>query len=237
MSRVIVICVFLLGSALFSLDSYADGMVVDKVYHPYVLPNEKEVEWRLHSRQTETKNYLAQRLGFGFAVMEGLAIEGYAIGERDPNDQDNYNLAAYEAEIRWQLVEQGRFWADWGAIFEFEKSTRQSAYEATAGLVFEKEFGRTSLTMNAFIIHEWGKDIRDEWESEFRAQYRYRFIPEVQPAIEFYAGQDFFGIGPGLIGLKRFEGQKQLKWEAGFITELGHSGKDHSFRLALEFEY
>jgi hypothetical protein len=236
-SRFVVLVLWMIGFLFLSFYSRADGMVVDKVYHPYVLPNEKEVEWRLHSRQTEARNYLAQRLGFGFAVIEGLAIEGYAIGERDPSDQDNYNLSAFEAEIRWQLVEQGRFWADWGLIFEYEKSTRQSAYEASTGLVFEKELGRTSVTLNAFLIYEWGNDVSNEWESEFRAQYRYRFIPEFQPAIELYAGEDFIGVGPGVIGLRRFSGQRQLKWEAGFITEVGHSGKDHSFRLALEFEY
>ena len=37
-------------------NAYADGMVVDKVYHPYVLPNETEIEWRLISRQTDHSN-------------------------------------------------------------------------------------------------------------------------------------------------------------------------------------
>ncbi|MFC0118435.1 hypothetical protein [Pseudoalteromonas xiamenensis] len=237
MKRVTAFVSVWLCVALSPIFAWADGMVVDKVYHPYVLPNEKAAEWRLHSRQTDTKNYLAQRFGLGFAVAEGLAIEGFAIGERNPNDRDNYDLAAFEGEVRWQIVEQGKYWADWGLLFELEKRTKESAYEATTGLIFEKEIGRTSLTMNAFLIREWGKDIEDEWESEFRAQYRYRLVPAFQPAIEIYAGQDFFGIGPGFIGLYRFEGQRQLKWEAGFISEIGHNGKDHSFRLALEYEY
>ncbi|MFC3031511.1 hypothetical protein ACFOEE_03110 [Pseudoalteromonas fenneropenaei] len=213
----------------------ADGMVVDKVYHPYVLPFEREIEWRLHSRQTSDKNYLAQRFGMGFALYDTVALEGYIIGERD--EEENYDIAGFEAELRWQLVEQGRYWADWGLLFELEKRHDESAFEATTGLIFEKEFGKSSLTMNAFVVREWGHDIDDEWESEFRAQFRYRLFSSFQPAVEVYAGEDFFGIGPGFLGLYRFEGQRQLKWEAGFITELTHSGKDHSFRLALEFEY
>lgn len=47
----------------------------------------------------------------------------------------------------------------------------------------------------------------------------------------------FVGVGPGFIGLHRFSPQRQLKWEAGFITEISQSKKDHSFRLALEFEF
>lgn len=213
----------------------ADGMVVDKVYHPYVMPLERELEWRLLSRQTEQGNVLAQRLGLGWSLTETMTIEGYAIGERD--DEGNFDLAAYELESRWQFVEQGRYWADIGMLFELEKRHKFDAYEATAGFLFEKEFGRTSLTMNAFLVREWGKDIEDEWESEFRAQLRYRLYSAFQPAIEVYVGEDFFGVGPGVIGLHRFEGQKQLKWEAGFISEVSQSGKDHSFRLALEFEF
>ncbi|KJY95822.1 hypothetical protein [Pseudoalteromonas ruthenica] len=227
---------YLSGLLLFlSLPCWADGMVVDKVYHPYVLPYEKELEWRLVSHQSDAGNVLAQRIGGGGAISETLSVELYAVGERD--DNGDFGLAAYETELRWQVVEQGRYWADLGALFEVEKSHRQNAYEFTTGLLFEKEFGSTSLTLNAFAVYEWGADIDSEWESEFRGQYRYRWRAAFQPAIELYSGEDFIGIGPGFIGLHRFAGQRQLKWEAGFITEVGHGGKDHSVRLALEFEF
>jgi hypothetical protein len=39
---------------LFSISiSWADGIQVGKVYHPYVLANERELEWRLTSRQND----------------------------------------------------------------------------------------------------------------------------------------------------------------------------------------
>ncbi|WP_288989056.1 hypothetical protein [uncultured Pseudoalteromonas sp.] len=215
--------------------TYADGIVVDKVYHPYVLPFERELEWRLVSHQTDSGNILAQRVGLGGAINDTMALEGYLVGERD--DNGDFGLQAYELELRWQLIEQGRLWADWGALFEFEKQHDADAYEATTGFVIEKEFGRASLTMNAFLVYEWGQDIQNEWESEFRAQYRYRYLSAFQPAVEVYLGEDFVGIGPGFIGLHRFDGQKQLKWEAGFITEISKSEKNHSFRMALEFEF
>lgn len=220
---------------LISKPAYADGIVVDKVYHPYVLPFEREFEWRLVSHQTDSGNILAQRIGLGGAINDTMALEGYIVGERD--DNGDFGLQAYELELRWQLIEQGRLWADWGALFEFEKQHNTDAYEATTGFIFEKEFGRASFTMNAFLVYEWGQDIQNEWESEFRAQYRYRYIPAFQPAVEVYFGEDFVGIGPGFIGLHRFDGQKQLKWEAGFITEISQSEKNHSVRMALEFEF
>ena len=220
---------------VFSIPAKADGIVVDKVYHPYVLPFERELEWRLVSHQTDSGNILAQRLGGGGAINDTIALEGYIVGERD--DSGDFGLEAYELELRWQLIEQGKLWADWGALFELEKKHNEDVYEATSGFVIEKEFGKTSLTMNAFLVYEWGQDIQNQWESEFRAQYRYRYRSAFQPSIEVYVGEDFVGIGPGFIGLQRFDGQKQLKWEAGFITEISQSEKNHSFRLALEFEF
>ena len=220
---------------VFSIPAKADGIVVDKVYHPYVLPFERELEWRLVPHQTDSGNILAQRLGGGGAINDTIALEGYIVGERD--DSGDFGLEAYELELRWQLIEQGKLWADWGALFELEKKHNEDVYEATSGFVIEKEFRKTSLTMNAFLVYEWGQDIQNEWESEFRAQYRYRYRSAFQPSIEVYVGEDFVGIGPGFIGLQRFDGQKQLKWEAGFITEISQSEKNHSFRLALEFEF
>lgn len=213
----------------------ADGMVVDKVYHPYVLANEREVEWRLMSSQTDTVNRLAQRLGYGFAFAEDKTIEFYAIGERD--DDNNFGLTGFEIEMRWMLTEQGEFAVDWGALFEIEKREGVDDYEITTGLILEKEFGKLSMTLNGFAIYEWGETLESEWETEFRAQVRYRYLSALQPAFEMYLGEDFVGIGPAIMGTYRFDGLKQLKWEAGFISELSQSGKDHSLRIAIEYEF
>lgn len=226
---------FLLIFALTSLTAWADGMVVDKVYHPYVTANEREIEWRFMTSQTEDTSLLTQRLGYGHAFREDVAIEIYMIGTRDT--QSNFELSGYEIETRWMLTQQGQYWADWGLVAELEKQKAQDNFEASLGLLFEKEFGRTSLTMNAFVIREWGDTVESEWETEFRLQYRYRYQPEIQPSIEIYAGEDFIGIGPGFMGVYRIEGQKQIKWDAGFITEIAHSGKNHTFRFAIEYEF
>ncbi|MDF2177269.1 hypothetical protein P2G88_03305 [Aliiglaciecola sp. CAU 1673] len=218
-----------------SLSIRADGTVVDKVYHPIVLPNEHRVEWRFMSRQTEEKNILAQRIGYGQSLSETVTVEFYLLGERDRDD--NFGIEAYELESRWMITEQGRYWADWGMVFELEKRHGLDAWEASAGLLMEKEFGRNSLTLNWFSIYEWGNDIQDEWEGEFRMQYRFRWKPQVQPSLELFVGEDFVGIGPALMGIQRFEAQKQLKWELGFISELSGVTKDHTLRFVLEYEF
>lgn len=215
--------------------SYADGIVVDKVYHPYVLPNEREVEWRLFSHRESDNNMLGQRVAYGQSVADNIMLEFYLVGELDANDE--FSLTSYELEARWMLTQQGEYWADWALLFEIEKEKQQKNWEVTSGVLVEKEFGRTSLTLNAFVIYEWGDTLASEFETEFRLKYRYRYIEQFQPAIELYSGENYLGIGPAFMGLQRFNAQKQLKWEVGFITGIGSRSKGHVLRLTVEYEF
>jgi len=227
-----------LMSVLFLLalrSVWGDGIVVDKVYHPYVLANEREFEWRLMSMKDTDFNGLAQSFGYGHSIAENVMLEGYIIAERGADN--DFAVQSYELELRWMMTEQGQYWLDFGSMFELEKSRELDNYEATFGFIAEKEFTKTSLTLNLFAVREWGDTLESEWESEFRMKYRYRYMPEVQPAIELYAGEDYLGIGPAFMGIIRFDGQEQLKWEAGFITEVAHSNNNHTLRLALEYEF
>lgn len=230
---------FILTSISFLLSYistvHADGVVVDKVYHPYVTANEQEVEWRLFSHKESENNKLAQRFAYGQSLTDDVMLEFYLVGERDVND--DFSLTSYELEARWMLTEQGEYWADWGLLFEIEKVQRPNNWELTSGVLVEKEFGRTSLTLNAFIIYEWGNTIVSEFETEFSLQYRYRYLEQLQPAIELYSGENYLGIGPAFMGVQRFDGQKQLKWEVGFITGVDSQSKGHVLRVAIEYEF
>lgn len=189
-------------SALTSQVALADGVVVvvDKVYHPYVLPNEQEFEWRMLSHQNDAGNSLGQRIAYGKSITDNVMVEFYIVGERD-SDGD-FGLSAYEIESRWMMTDQGEYWADWGVLLEVEKVHRLNIWEVSTGLLFEKEFGRNSLALNAFLIYETGGDINSEFETEFRLQYRYRWLPQVQPAIEIYIGEDYPVLAPLLWAYK-----------------------------------
>ncbi len=225
---------FFASLVAFASKSYATE-AVDKVYHPYVLPFEREFEWRFTSRKNDAGNALLQRIAYGQAISEYVTVEGYLVGERDEND--NFGLHSYEIETRWMITDQGEYWADLGALFELEKEHNKDSWEFTTGLLAEKEIGRTSLTINLLVTQNWGKDTNEKLQGEFRLKYRYRWIPEIQPAIEVYSNRDFFGVGPALMGIKRFEGQRQLKWELGFIVGLNGDSSDHTLRFALEMEF
>lgn len=221
--------------AMFSSNGYADNFTVDKVYHPYVLPFEREFEWRLTSRQNDDGNVLMQRFSFGHALSEFMILETYLVGARDENE--DFGLESYEVELRWMMTEQGRYWADWATLFELEKQHNTDDWEVKAGILTEKEFGQFSLTTNVSLVYEWGQTVENEWESEFKAKFRYRWIPEVQPGLEVYVAEDFIGVGPAFMGIKRFDRQKQLKWELGFIAGLNGDSKDHTLRMSLEYEF
>lgn len=218
-------------------EALAQAFVVDKVYHPYVLPFEREFEYRFTSRQTDNGNLLNQRIAYGHALTERLSLEAYVVAQRDENN--NFSISAFETELRWMITDQGRYWVDWGALFEIERSYDEDAWEIRAGLLNEKEIGRFSLTTNILLEYEWGDDIEHELEPEFRLQYRYRWIPQLQPAIELYATENFIGAGPAFMGIHRYQRQKQLKWEFAFITAIDSdsTGKDHSLRFAIEYEF
>jgi len=186
--------------SLFSVAVFADGASVDKVYHPYVLPDEREVEWRMFSRRESEGTSFAQRFAYGQSIADNIMLEFYLLGERDVSG--DFNLKSYELEARWMLTEQGEYWADWGLLVELEKEDKKNNWEATSGVLVEKEFGKTSLTINAFVIYKWGDSVINEFETDFRLKYRYRYIEQFQPAIELYAGEEYFGIGPAFMGLQ-----------------------------------
>lgn len=208
---------------------------VDKVYHPYVLPLEKEFEWRFTSQQSEEGNQLLQRFAFGHSISERVTLEAYLVAARDENE--DFGIEAYELEARWMITEQGEFWADWGALFELEKLHKKDAWEFTTGILTEKEIGRHSITSNILLSTEWGNDAEEELELEFRFKYRFRWQPYMQPGLELYSSDDYLGIGPAFMGIQRFEGQKQLKWELAFIQGLNGESNDKTLRFLLEYEF
>ncbi len=220
--------------------AFADGPVVDKIYHPYVLPLEQEVEWRFTANErndslNQENHTLSQRLGYGQSLSENVTLEGYIVGQRSHDAE--FILEAYELELRWMVTEQGEYEIDWGMLFEIEKQHDINNWEVKTGILAETEIGKSSITANLFAIYEYGDTIDNEWESEFNLQYRYRLKPAFQPAVELYAGEDFLGLGPAFMGIHRFEKQKQLKWEAGIIFGLTNESSNNTLRVAIEYEF
>lgn len=217
----------LIGISLASVVN-ADGLMIDKVYHPYVQQLEREIEWRMISADGEQKH----RLGLGKSVSDRLFVEGYLIVSNKETSID-----AYEAEAKWQLTEQGEYAVDWGVIFELEKDRYDNNWELASGLLMEKEWGSWTGSANLWAIYEWGDTIKSELESALALQARYRYSRYFEPALEFYSGQNTRGLGPAIMGDVKFSAGKKLHWEVGSIIGLDSTTPDNTWRLLTEFEF
>jgi hypothetical protein len=231
---------FLIVLLSYCPGSFADGIVIDKVYHPYVQPLEQEFEWRLVAQDQQRNrkdNIQVHRMAYGRSINDRWFAEIYLLAEKDVDD--SLSIEAYEIETKWQLSEQGELWADWAVVFEIEKEAHEDSWEFAAGLIGEKEWGKWSGTANLFAGKEWGNDIRNEWESKLNLQMRYRYSPALEPALELYSGEDTKGIGPILLGQIALGAGavRRLKWEFGVIFGLDGESPDHTLRTLLELEF
>tara|TARA_R110002110_G_scaffold376446_1_gene586296 strand:- start:48913 stop:49638 length:726 start_codon:yes stop_codon:yes gene_type:complete len=216
----------------------ADGLSIDKIYHPYVDALEKELEYRsiYPEAQSRSENPAQiHKLSLGTSFSDRWFGEFYLVGEKDR--RGNFELEAYELELKWQLSEQGEYFADWGLLFEYENETEADIEEISVGILSEKEWGRWSGTANLHFIQEWGDDIDDEFETAFAWQSRYRYSQALEPGFEFYTGQTATGLGPLVQGAVNLGIRKNLHWEAGLIFGLDNKSPDQTFRFLLEYEF
>lgn len=216
----------------------ADGVVIDKIYHPYVQPLEREFEWRAtwqNEQPGRPDSLQVYRFAYGQSFAEKWFAELYLVGANSA--EGSFRLEAYELELQKQLTEQGEYWADWGLLFELEKERGLDAWEFSTGLLAEKEWGRWSGTANLFVMHEWGEDVVDETETRLGLQARYRLSRAFEPALELYSGEDTRGIGPAVMGQVPLDGRRQLYWEAGVILGIDSKSPDTTLRFLLEFEF
>jgi hypothetical protein len=198
---------------LAAAQAFADGAVVDKIYDPYVQVLERELEYRIIARNDDNDTLdglQTHRLGFGLSWSDRWFSELYLIGER--TSEDSLSVKRYELETKWQLTEQGEYWADWGLLFEIEAERGGDAWEYGTKLLVSKEWGRWITTANLGLIYEWGDDIVDEWDTTLALQGRYRLTRGFEPALEFYAGENTKGLGPVFVGNIRTGRRTKLHW-------------------------
>ncbi len=223
---------------LISGFAMADGVVVDKIYHPYVQAQEQEIEWRamiLDDQPGQVDHTRSYRLAYGRSLNDRWFVEAYLVAKE--SSEEDLALEAVELEALHQLTEQGEFFLDWGMLFELEKENNADRWEFSTALILEKELGRWSGTGNLYLIQEWGSDIDDELETALGLQARYRYSRAWEPALEFYSGQDTRVLGPVLLGQLKFGIKRQLKWEAGFLFGLDDTSPNQTLRLLAEFEF
>jgi len=218
--------------------SPASGIIIDKIYHPYVQPLEQELEWRTIYQDEQpfaADDIWLYQLAYGRSLNDRWFAEVYLVGEKSADE--SFELEAYELEAKWQLTEQGEFWADWGMLFELEKEANEDIWEFATAVLAEKEWGKWSGAANFYVLREWGSDIENEWETKLNLQARYRYAKAFEPAIEFYSGQNTRALGPVILGQVNISNRQRLSWEFGAIFGLDSKSPNTTLRLLLEFEF
>jgi len=230
----ITICIIFVGSV--PQLAPADGIVVDRIYDPYVQPLETELEWRSIIQSDDTLGDKQKHFfGFGRSLSDRWAAEIYAIGTKSSGRSLSINT--YELEFKWQLTEQGEYAFDWGMVFELERETDEDVWELAATVVSARDFGRWTGVANLGLVYEWGSGISDELESELRLQARYRFRESIEPAVELHMGQDTVALGPAIVGLQRLSPGKKLRYELGIFWGLDEQSPDQTVKASIEFEF
>lgn len=222
----------------FSLNSVADGVIIDKIYDPYVQPLEKEVEFRalLQSGGNDAlDDHQRYTIGYGQSLSDRWFAELYLVGG-DTRD-DSLDVDAQELEIKRQLTEQGEFSNDYGLLFELEKIADANTWEAKSTLIVLHEWQRWVGTLNASLIYEWGSGLNNEFETSLSAKMKYRYREALEPAFEMFLSQNTRALGPAALGTLRLSGARKLRWEMAFLVGLNEKTPEASLNINIEYEF
>lgn len=227
------VCAFGFSIAFGAAQAHAE---MNRVYHPYVEQGERELEYGFTLRDSGDENILLNRAGIGYAWNNKLFTEVYLLTESITHEGEQ--IRGYELEAKWQLTEQGEYWADWGLLLEAGTAKDINSHEFALGILWEKELAsRWVATANAIAEYEYGSDIKDEFETALRTQLRYRYSVAIEPAFELYLDDQDWAAGPALMGAVKLSGRKQVRWELGLLFGLDADTPDTSVRGGLEFEF
>lgn len=220
-------------TVLLSAPTVADTW---KIYHPYVTPLEKELEFiTTHSFDAMDNYQNRYLLGYGQSVTDTAFLELSALAEK--HSESDFDIEAYELEGLVQLSEQGAQAVDYGLLVELERETKANISEIGATLLLETELGLSSLTANFGLSYEYGSGIDNEYDRSLRLQWRYRYQPALEPALELFLDEYDKAAGPTLIGRQHLGPKQKLRWELGLLFALEEETPDTLLRAALEYEF
>lgn len=214
----------------------ADGSTIGKIYTPYVDQLGTEIELQLQD-ETGGVNFEGEkyRLGVGRPIMPMLFAELYVLAQRKSGG--DAEVEGYEMELKWQITEQGEYSADYGVMLEVERETERNLWESSVKLLVSKEFGRYTGTLNGALTYETGEHLASEWETSLAAQWRYRYRPGFEPALEYFKGEDTNALGPVISGMFKPGIGKTWRWELGVIWGIDSDSVDRTVKGRLEYEF
>lgn len=232
LSQQLYASVFALLGGLLSTGAQAE---MSGVYSPYVNQHERELEYSIVLRGVGDGPVAMHRLSAAYAWNDQISTELYALSESlYPGGQ---RLRGYEAELLWQIGEQGQYWADFGMLFEYEHFDDIQREISTTLLIERPLTQQLILSLNARAEYEYRRDRQDELETALYARLRYLYRPSFEPALELYLDDQDYAFGPALSGSTRLAPGRQIRWSFGVPLGFTRRSPDVSMRAAIELEF
>jgi hypothetical protein len=171
-----------------------------------------------------------------YGITSRIFIEGYLEFEKPANA--GYELEAFEIEAKFQLSEQGEYFADFGLLTELEKVREADEWELKIGPLIQKPLGNWLATLNLLGETKFGSDVSasGKWEFLGRAQLKYLSSPRFEPGLEYYGDEGTQALGPAVYGRIDLSGSKIL-WQAGWMLGLDATTADNTIRWQFEWEF
>jgi high-affinity iron transporter len=219
-----------------------------KVYSPRVVKGENEIEYRgFHdfdkddSRDGGEKHVFA--VGRGFT--DYWFSELYSVYAKEPGASLKHD--AFEWENLFQLTEQGKYWADFGLLTEYEL-TDHGPDEIALAPIIEKTVDRWVGTLNLFFERQIGSEAGSGTIFAYAARVKYLLNSRFEPAIEAFGepgrinhagafNDQEHWVGPAFYGAVRLGGTHKLVYSAAYLFGATSVSSDNRAILRLEYEF
>lgn len=207
------------------------------VYSPRVEQGEWELELKeryFYDPDSNEHRQTQSKLALGYGLTSYWWTEINAEYEHTPGSGGGWS--AFEWENRFQFTEPGQYWMDVGALVEIERLHPGNGKEAHVGLLLEKEIDETTLTVNALLNRVFADEESTGWVPAYRAQWAWRWRPEIQPLVQLHGDRDSTYLGPGLSGKSRI-GSQRVEYHLAWLRRVSGDTPRDALRVQLEFEF
>ena len=164
---------------------------------------------------------------------------------REPGGKLIYDATAFENIF--QLTPQGKYWADLGFFFEYERTTKREPDEISFGPIVQKEWGPTLHTLNVVFERQVGPEASRAYALKYAWQSRWRLHPLFEPGFEFHGAIEDVAragrfsdqehrVGPSISGLLLLGRYGKIKYQTAYLFGYSEAASCGAFRWQLEYE-
>jgi hypothetical protein len=220
------------------------------------LPEAEEGEWELEDNGSASFDHNPAKSGTANATVEiGYGVNAWYHTELEldygrnqgPGQPIVFQGVTWENLV--QLTETGEYWANLGFYAEASQAaTRATPDDILFGPLISKDIGRTTQTLNLFLLQEFGPaqtehspDLSYAWQS------RWNLLPYASPAIEIYGdvgpinhiptvGGEQLQAGPVLLGGVSLGSVGNLNYQVGYLAGLTAATPRYTVKWGFEWE-